>query len=92
MCLQCHSGYQSPEEQARHVRHAESAKSVKCVDCHMPRITEALLFRARSHRIDDIPDPEMTARFGREESPNACLLCHQSTASAMQLFTEWSRR
>jgi tetratricopeptide (TPR) repeat protein len=92
MCLRCHSGYQSPEEQARHVRHAASAKSVKCVDCHMPRITEALLFRARSHRIDDIPDPEMTARFGREESPNACLLCHQSTASAMQLFTEWSRR
>jgi len=27
-------------------------------------------------QIDDIPRAEMTLRFGAEESPNACLLCH----------------
>jgi hypothetical protein len=39
---------------------------------------EALLFRARTHRIDDIPSADMTLRFGQEESPNACLLCHSN--------------
>ena len=42
----------------------------------MPRIMDAVLFRARTHQIDDIPDAEMTQRFGQQESPNACLLCH----------------
>jgi tetratricopeptide (TPR) repeat protein len=92
MCLQCHSGYKSPVEQVRHARHAAAAKSGNCVDCHMPRITDALLFRARTHKIDDIPNAEMTARFGPEESPNACLMCHQSAASATPLFAEWSRK
>jgi hypothetical protein len=31
---------------------------------------------ARSHRIDDIPNAENTQRFGQQDSPNACLLCH----------------
>ena len=43
----------------------------------MPRIMDALLFPARTHEIDDIPDAEMTARFGQEHSPNACLGCHK---------------
>jgi len=42
----------------------------------MPRIMDAVLFRARTHQIDDIPNADMTQRFGQEESPNACLLCH----------------
>jgi len=42
----------------------------------MPRIMDALLFRARYHQIDDIPNADMTKRFGQGESPNACLLCH----------------
>jgi hypothetical protein len=42
----------------------------------MPRIMDSLLFRARYHQTDDIPNAEMTKRFGQEESPNACLLCH----------------
>jgi hypothetical protein len=42
----------------------------------MPRIMDALLFRARTHQIDDLPNAETTERFGQEESPNACLLCH----------------
>ena len=43
----------------------------------MPRIMDALLFEARTHQIDDIPNAEMTLRFGQQESPNACLLCHR---------------
>jgi hypothetical protein len=38
---------------------------------------EAVLFSARSHQIDDVPSADMTARFGQQESPNACLLCHR---------------
>jgi hypothetical protein len=38
---------------------------------------DALLFEARTHQIDDIPNAEMTLRFGQQESPNACLLCHK---------------
>jgi len=38
---------------------------------------DALLFEARSHQIDDIPTAEMAQRFGQQESPNACLICHQ---------------
>jgi hypothetical protein len=38
---------------------------------------DALLFPAGTHEIDDIPDAEMTARFGNDESPNACLMCHK---------------
>jgi hypothetical protein len=56
------------------------------VSCHMPRIMDALLFRARTHQIDDIPNAEMTRRFGQEESPNACLLCHRKENA------EWVQR
>ena len=43
----------SPE---RHTRHAANTEASRCVSCHMPRIMEALLFQARSHEIDDMPD------------------------------------
>ena len=55
----------------------QASEASRCVSCHMPRNMEALLFRARSHQIDEIPDAEMTARFGAPESPNACLSCHR---------------
>jgi hypothetical protein len=42
----------------------------------MPRIMDAVLFRARTHQIDDVPNVDMTQRFGQEQSPNACLFCH----------------
>jgi len=42
----------------------------------MPPIMDALAFGARTHQIDDIPNAEMTLRFGQQDSPNACLLCH----------------
>jgi hypothetical protein len=35
-----------------------------------------VMFQARSHEIDDIPDAAMTERFGNIDSPNACSTCH----------------
>lgn len=75
MCLQCHTAYAAAPE--RHTRHDAGSDGGRCVACHMPRIAEALIFKARSHEISDIPDAEMTARFGADESPNACLECHR---------------
>lgn len=43
----------------------------------MPPIMNSLMFQAASHQIDDIPRAEPVSRFGREESPNACLICHK---------------
>lgn len=74
MCVQCHSAL--GDEPERHTRHAAGTEASRCVSCHMPRIMEALLFQARSHEIDDVPDAEMTERFGNTDSPNACVGCH----------------
>jgi predicted CXXCH cytochrome family protein len=74
MCTQCHTAIGDRPE--RHTRHPARTEASRCVSCHMPRIMEAVLFQARSHEIDDIPDAEMTARFGNADSPNACAGCH----------------
>jgi predicted CXXCH cytochrome family protein len=76
MCTRCHEQFQDTAAVARHSHHAANSEGSRCVSCHMPRIMDALLFRARYHQIDDIPGVEMTKRFGQEESPNACLICH----------------
>ncbi len=76
LCTGCHKQFQDAVAVARHSHHAADSEASRCVSCHMPRIMDALLFRARYHQIDDIPNPEMTKRFGQEESPNACLICH----------------
>jgi predicted CXXCH cytochrome family protein len=76
MCTGCHTKFENKVNAAAHTHHPVNAEASRCVSCHMPRIVDGLLFRARSHQIDDIPNPEMTERFGHEESPNACLLCH----------------
>lgn len=76
MCTGCHSEFKDSAAITRHSRHPAESEASRCVSCHMPRIMDALLFRARYHQIDDIPNAEMTKRFGQEESPNACLLCH----------------
>ena len=74
MCLQCHDRFAAAPE--RHTGHAAGSAAGRCVSCHMPRTADALLFKARSHQIDEIPDVAMTARFGLEDSPNACATCH----------------
>jgi predicted CXXCH cytochrome family protein len=74
MCVDCHGKYREHPE--AHTRHGAASQASRCVACHMPRIMNALMFQARYHQIDDIPNAEMTARFGPTESPNACLMCH----------------
>jgi tetratricopeptide (TPR) repeat protein len=75
MCTQCHQG---PSLTTRgHTRHVGDSEASRCVSCHMPAIMNSMLFQARTHQIDDIPSVARLERFGREESPNACLLCHQ---------------
>jgi tetratricopeptide (TPR) repeat protein len=76
MCTNCHSQFQNTASLAAHTHHPVGSEGGRCVSCHMPRIMDAVLFRARTHQIDDIPNGDMTQRFGQEESPNACLLCH----------------
>lgn len=91
MCKQCHTRFiQRPE---LHTRHSPASEASRCVSCHMPPIMNSLLFRARTHQIDDIPDPTMTQRFGSEESPNACLLCHQekNVSWLKTALTAWKR-
>jgi predicted CXXCH cytochrome family protein len=76
MCTGCHSQFRDAVAITQHSHHRAESEGSRCVSCHMPRIMDALLFRARYHQIDDIPNADMTRRFGQEESPNACLLCH----------------
>lgn len=80
MCLQCHAQMGSRIES--HTRHPAKSEASRCVACHMPPIMNSLLFRARTHQIDDIPNAAMLERFGPEESPNACLLCHDQKDTA----------
>jgi predicted CXXCH cytochrome family protein len=80
MCVPCHTELRERPE--RHTRHAAGTEASRCVSCHMPRIMEAVLFQARSHEIDDIPDAAMTERFGNADSPNACLSCHAERDAA----------
>jgi len=80
MCIDCHSQYRARPE--AHTHHPAASEGSRCVACHMPRIMNALMFQARYHQIDDIPDAEMTARFGPQDSPNACLACHADRDSA----------
>ena len=92
MCVQCHTDLRDQPE--RHTRHAAGTEASRCVSCHMPRIQEALLFQARSHEIDDVPDAAMTARFGQGDSPNACLTCHgdRTMAWLQSEMARWPRR
>jgi len=91
MCTSCHSKLQDSASAAAHTHHPVDSEGSRCVSCHMPRIMDALLFRARTHQIDDIPNAETTLRFGPEESPNACLLCHSGKDGAWvkQELTAW---
>ena len=76
MCTGCHTQFVDSATAAEHTHHAGNSEGSRCISCHMPPIMDALAFGARTHQIDDIPNPEMTLRFGQQDSPNACLLCH----------------
>jgi predicted CXXCH cytochrome family protein len=91
MCLQCHDTIAA--DMAAHTRHPAGSQGSRCAACHMPPIMNSLLFKAASHQIDDIPQVDLTVRFGREQSPNACLICHsdQSTAWVARELAKWRR-
>jgi predicted CXXCH cytochrome family protein len=91
MCTQCHTAFKSQQALIRHTHHAAATEGSRCASCHMPRIMDALLFLARTHQIDDIPNAENTLRFGQDESPNACLLCHvdRNARWAQQQLLTW---
>jgi predicted CXXCH cytochrome family protein len=76
MCTGCHTQFQDKTQAAAHSHHSIESEASHCVECHMPRIVDGMLLRVRSHQIDDIPNADMTMRFGQQDSPNACLLCH----------------
>ncbi|MDQ2773878.1 MAG: hypothetical protein M3Y57_02965 [Acidobacteriota bacterium] len=88
MCLGCHKEYR--ERISEHSHHAATTQASQCISCHMPRIMNALLFHARSHQIE-IPQADLTQRFGQAESPNACLLCHSEKNAnwAEQQLRRW---
>ena len=91
MCTQCHASHgRQPES---HTRHAASSEASRCVSCHMPAIMNSMLFRAKTHQIDDTPSAEMVGRFGPDESPNACLQCHQgkNVSWLKTALTAWKR-
>ena len=75
MCLQCHSEY--AEKLEAHTHHAAKSEGSRCTACHMPKIMNTVMFKTMTHQVDDIPNAETTARFGQENSPNACLICHK---------------
>lgn len=80
MCLQCHETLAANVES--HTRHAASSEASRCAACHMPAIMNSMMFMAGTHRIDDIPNAAMTEKFGRSDSPNACLACHAEESNA----------
>ena len=85
MCTGCHTQFVEVAKLTAHTHHESSSEGSRCVSCHMPAIVDALGFEARTHQIDDIPDVEMTLRFGQQDSPIACLSCHtEKTAQWVQ--------
>ncbi|MEW5974390.1 MAG: multiheme c-type cytochrome [Acidobacteriota bacterium] len=91
MCTQCHV---TPTLRThRHTGHPVDSVASRCVSCHMPAIMSSLLFRARTHQIDDTPSIETVQHFGLSESPNACLQCHQekNVEWLQDSLTAWTR-
>ena len=71
VCASCHTKYLDPEAALAHSGHVAAA-GVTCLDCHMPRYTQGLDERIRTHRICMPVEPSMVA----VSSANACNLCH----------------
>jgi predicted CXXCH cytochrome family protein len=94
MCTGCHTQFQEKSAAVAHTHHSPESEGSRCVSCHMPKIMDAVLMRARTHEIDSIPNADLTLRFGQEESPNACLLCHakKDAVWVKQTMQQWQPR
>ena len=77
-CLSCHA--EIAEDQQQHTKHALGEAGSFCYDCHMPQtISNAVagdIHFVRTHNMGTIPNPYLSKRYGVEESPNACNICH----------------
>jgi tetratricopeptide (TPR) repeat protein len=92
MCLQCHPEYAAKLE--AHTHHAAKSEGSRCTACHMPKIMNSVMFKTMTHQLDDIPNAEMTARYGQNFSPNACLICHKDKDIAWLRaeLSQWNER
>ena len=82
MCTQCHAEFKDTASLQRHTRHPMNSEGSQCASCHMPPTMNALRAPARTHRVDDISNARMTEQFGQQQSPNACLICHDDKSVA----------
>ncbi len=71
LCLQCHSS--EVYEVKKHHRHQPSSEGAQCVNCHMPQTRYMGVDDRRDHRFA-IPKPDISLT---NNSPNACVSCHQ---------------
>ncbi len=78
-CLGCHQPI--ADNLSSHTNHKSGTPGAYCYDCHMPRnILNAVAgvpHFVRSHNIGSIPNPLLSQKLGNENSPNACIQCHQ---------------
>jgi predicted CXXCH cytochrome family protein len=101
VCLQCHNpsgkttiagvdgkGLQAKNyDSSEHHNHQMGQPGSQCVDCHMP----GKFYMVNDFRHDhsfSIPNPERALKLG---TPDACLGCHQNTASSKisEQFNLW---
>ncbi len=92
-CLGCHEALADRVE--AHTHHAPGTAGAHCYDCHLPKsivkIAAGIEDLTRTHELSSIPRPEDSARFGRQDAPNACNDCHddQSATWARDQMTKW---
>jgi len=77
-CTQCH---ETSRYSGKAHSHHEKKDDVACVDCHMPKFLDGVLHFVRDHSIRS-PEPELTERYGADQSPNACNGCHKEKSAA----------
>jgi predicted CXXCH cytochrome family protein len=82
-CSQCHAQIAAGARQ--HGRHQD----LRCVDCHMPKRVSGILRFMRDHSLGS-PEPELTERYGEDQVPNACGVCHQKESP--RWAREWKDR
>ena len=92
-CSGCH---EEPElETNAHTHHESGEPGSFCYDCHMPKtlvkLATGVLETTRTHDMSSVPAPADSLRYGMENSPNACNLCHenQSPQWAIDYLQDW---
>lgn len=94
-CLGCH--IEIAKDQQQHTKHAPDQPGSFCYDCHMPQtISNAVagdVHFVRTHNMGTIPNPYLSKRYGVENSPNACNICHQKKSPewAIEKLHEWGQ-